>query len=445
MSEQQHDADPGYGPVAQPAVDILPALSGRKGRPADEPTAPEPVDPTWAQPGPQALGPVPAVNPWNGMTQSVSAETQPVETQTAAPAAPPAPPAPYGSAVQAPVQAPFAAVPAQAPVQPAVQAPVPPTQVPVFPGAMVSAVPLTQNPMIIPSADSADPAVPAKRFLGMQLRRPRKEGAPPDPDQQYAGPPAPVAAWPTDAGVSVVADAEPATPRWAPPIAYAPLDAPPAEAPRAYAPPVEAPITYAPPVEAPMAYAPPVEAPPVEAPPSEASLPAAPVPDAAPVSDAAPASGSQPFAFHDQPALPVQATAPAATAPVPLPAEDDELHKLRALLEASEARRSAAEHRADQAVGYGQQMQAELARVTADLEGRLQAAEIRIRSAANEAQDWQIRHREAEVQVAELANSVGGAEQRLFELRVERDGLLAALEEATNPDRAAVAEQLAEG
>ena len=121
--------------------------------------------------------------------------------------------------------------------------------------------------------------------------------------------------------------------------------------------------------------------------------------------------------------------------PVPVPAADDELRSLRLSAEASDARRTAAEQRADNAVAYAQQLQADLTQVTADLEGRLQASETRCRTAANEAQDWQIRHREAQAQIAELATSLAGAEQRLAEVRAERDELMVQLEEATEPTR----------
>jgi chromosome segregation ATPase len=84
-------------------------------------------------------------------------------------------------------------------------------------------------------------------------------------------------------------------------------------------------------------------------------------------------------------------------------------------------------------VAYAQQLQAETAGVREDLEGRLRAAEARARTAANDAQDWQIRHRESEAQVQELAQSLAGAEERLAGLRDERDELLAALDDATNP------------
>ena len=67
---------------------------------------------------------------------------------------------------------------------------------------------------------------------------------------------------------------------------------------------------------------------------------------------------------------------------------------------------------------------------------------MRVRSTANEAQDWQIRHREAQTQITELAASLAGAEQRLADVRAERDDLMAQLEDATNPDREAVADQL---
>jgi chromosome segregation ATPase len=115
---------------------------------------------------------------------------------------------------------------------------------------------------------------------------------------------------------------------------------------------------------------------------------------------------------------------------------DDQVRALRALLQTSEAQRAAAENRADQAVAYAQQTQAELHQREAAFTAQVQALEARARTLANEAQDWQIRHREAETQVAELAQSVASTEARFSELRSERDELLAALEEATSPDGA---------
>jgi chromosome segregation ATPase len=127
---------------------------------------------------------------------------------------------------------------------------------------------------------------------------------------------------------------------------------------------------------------------------------------------------------------------------MPLPAADEELRSLRTSFEASEARRTAADQRADNAVAYAQQLQAQLTQVTADLEGRLQAAETRTRTVANEAQDWQIRHREAQAQIAELAMSLAGAEERLAAVRDERDDLMTQLEQATDPSRDEVAAEL---
>lgn len=318
-------------PVASPAVDILPSTGARKGRhPEPEPEPAVPFDLV----APHEPAAVP-VNPWTG-------------TVLPTPDAPPAPPAPV------------------APPAPSVLAA--PEQ---------------------PAAPADGEALSAKRFLGMQLRRPRRTEDPADQatqPQTEAAPEMTVAAWPTDVGVPVVADAEPVHHGWGgpPPFAYSAVDAvDAADAPHA--------VDEAPADELP------VEAP--EAPAAEAPVDVAVVP------------------------VPV---------PAPQPA-DGELAAVRTLLEASEARRMAAEQRGDQAVAYGQQLQAELTRVREDLEGRLRAAETRARTAANDAQDWQIRHREAETQVEELAQSVSGAEQRLADLRIERDDLLASLEEATKP------------
>ena len=134
MSEQPHDADPGYGSVAQPAVDVLP-VHGSRGRPAEEP-APEP-DQTWPPAGSAPAAPVQAVNPWTGQVDA-----------TAAPS-----PAWLAVTPQASYPEPFATPPAAVPASPPADSTVP-----------------------------AYPAVPAKRFLGMQLRRPRKDLAGSDPD-----------------------------------------------------------------------------------------------------------------------------------------------------------------------------------------------------------------------------------------------------------------------
>ena len=217
----------------------------------------------------------------------------------------------------------------------------------------------------------------------MQVRRPKKaDDDAPGADAPVAEEPqafyavvAPVAAWPTDVGVPAVADAEPpvADGGYAAPAAFAPID-------------LLAAASVGLPVEA------------------------------------------------EQPA-PFAPVAPEAEAPEPaVPAANDaDVSALRGLLEASEAQRLAAENRADQAVTYAQQTQSRLQQLESDGQARIQSAEAKARTAANEAQDWQIRHREAETTISELAASVAGAEQRLSELRAERDDLLASLEDATAP------------
>lgn len=414
MSAQPYDTAPeetpqapplaAYAPQAQAAVDILPVTGGRKPRqPEAEPEPyPQGVDPTWGAPAP--------VNPWTGVPSTDPPAAAPgatevvvaVEPQPTAPVPPP-PPAP-----SAPTHTPLVyagAIP-------------PPVSVPVFPGGgLPPAVTPAANPTAYDDADGSAP--PAKRFLGMQLRRPRRGDAPADGETVELGPEAPVAAWPTDVGLPVVATAEPATPApWGVPVAtaaealvelpmfLAPADSVPADLP---AEPMPVDVT---PVEAPVASA-------VEAP-VEAAL-------------ESPVEAAQaPVEAVAQTPLPLpELVAP----PVPVPAADDELRSLRLSAEASDARRTAAEHRADNAVAYAQQLQAELTQVTTDLEGRLQASETRCRTAANEAQDWQIRHREAQAQIAELATSLAGAEQRLAEVRAERDELMVQLEEATEPTR----------
>ncbi|MFI5100077.1 MAG: hypothetical protein ACHQE5_06130, partial [Actinomycetes bacterium] len=206
MSAEPYDADPGAMPQAQAAVDILPVQAGRKARqPEPEPVQPA-VDPTWAQPSTP-------VNPWTGDAAQPVAD-QPVADQPVADQ-----PVAEQTAPEQPVAGPPAAGPAPAGPSPLVYAGAipPPVSVPVFPGA---GVPVTEPT----DADTATPG--AKRFLGMQLRRPRRaDGTPDEQEAQLAGPPAPVAAWPTDVGVGVVADAEPATPApWGPPVGYAVAD-----------------------------------------------------------------------------------------------------------------------------------------------------------------------------------------------------------------------------
>jgi chromosome segregation ATPase len=127
------------------------------------------------------------------------------------------------------------------------------------------------------------------------------------------------------------------------------------------------------------------------------------------------------------------AEAPAPSAPLVAEPAPDEARALRALLEASEAGRTEADARAAQATAQVQQAQQQLAQLELDAQSRVAAAETKARKAANDAQDWQIRHREAETTIAELAASVGSAEQRMSEIRAERDDLLAELEAATAP------------
>jgi len=385
MSTQSYDNAPEATPQAPPtdafaaqasaAVDILPVVPGRRSRQADAPpVAPlHAVDPTWAAPVPTA--------------EHAAAPPQPV----AAPAGPA--PLVYAGAIP------------------------PPIAVPVFPGGGVPAPEPVSEPVAIDpgavevGADGTTPS--AKRFLGMQLRRPRRGDAAEDGAEVEPGPEAPVAAWPTDVGLPVVATAEPATPApWGPPalpVADGPTDIPQHDF-----------VDLLAPVDEPQLEAAPVDVAPVEAPVAAADT-------------------------ADEAEVPVDAVttpvAPVAT-PMPLPASDEELRSLRTSFDASEARRAAAEQRADNAVAYAQQLQAQLTQVTADLERRLHAAETRTRTVANDAQDWQIRHREAQAQIAELATSLAGAEERLADVRAERDELMTQLEQATEPARDDVAAEL---
>ena len=150
--------------------------------------APAPLDPTWGAPVPEAAP----------VAEAPMAEAVPVSE--AAPVSETTGPAPLVYTGSIP----------------------PPVSVPVFPGAGVpSAEVPTAEPVPVPSGETADDvqgdAPSAKRFLGMQLRRPRR-GDVLDENVGEAGPSAPVAAWPTDVGVAVVATAEPAAPvSWGPP------------------------------------------------------------------------------------------------------------------------------------------------------------------------------------------------------------------------------------
>lgn len=169
----------------------------------------------------------------------------------------------------------------------------------------------------------------------------------------------------------------------------------------------------------------PVEAAPIDVPALE--VPAVEVPALAPeVVPAAHASDWDiPTEVAAADAVPVEAVrveaVPAAAVAeiVPLaPAAADpseELRALHALLESSEQVREAAEARAA-------------------------AAESAARTAANGVQEWQIRHREAEATISELAASLAGAEGRMAELReqiatleTERDDLVTQLDTATSP------------
>jgi hypothetical protein len=353
MSTQPHESDQHESGAAQPTVDILPATVARKTLFGVElPTASEPAaEPAWA--------PVPtgAVNPWTG-----------------APAAPAPAPMPES-------------------VGPAPLAPPPLVPPPLVPP------PLAPPAVARPASPEADQGPDARRFLGMQLRRGRRADAEPQPGYpQPVSPQAPLAAWPTDLGGAVLADAEPAA-------AYVP--------PAPWGGPV---VTEGEPQHA--VDLGPTDAPPTDAPPAEA-------PDEAPVQALAP-------------------VIPLAPEPAPQHSADDEVRALKALLQTSEGQRAASEHRAEQAVAYAQQAQAELQQREASFAAQVQALEVRARTLANEAQDWQIRHREAETQVTELAQSVANAEARLAELRGERDELLAALEEATSPNAPVLDEEPAE-
>ena len=370
MSAELYDGEL-TGPLAQPAVDILPAAPSRKGK-----QAPPDVEASTALTAPTAMPAPTTPSEFEAAVLSAPAPEQPVNPWTGAPTEP-------AASYPAPTTLPIDTPPA----------------LPVAAAAALAVVPNT-------SAPEATAEAP-KKFFGMQVRRPKKSAEAEVADAPVASAPpafdavvAPVAAWPTDVGVPVVADAEPhsAAGGYATPAAFAPIDLL-AAAP--VSPPVEV-VTSTAGIADP--FQPPVEAPtmtPVEA---DQTTPFAPV---APVSEA---------------------VAPSAPAP-----NDAEVSALRALLEASEAQRLAAENRADQAVTYAQQTQSRLQQLESDGQARIQAAEAKSRTAANEAQDWQIRHREAETTISELAASVAGAEQRLSELRAERDDLLASLEDATAP------------
>ena len=334
MSAELYDAEH-EGALARPAIDILPTPGGRKAKVAvaEEPTAvPEPAPAEWAAPLAQAA------NPWG---DPVVAPTQ---------VAPVAPVAPVAHVAQA----------------------LPPA----------AGLPLALPDFPEPAA--ADDAAAPKKVLGMQIRRAKKP-------------------------------AEPA------------LDAAPDVAVEA------APVEYAPQVAPSQAEAYPASAP-LAAWPTDGAMPV--VAHAEPAQQPFAAAGSD-DAGHSEAAdyAPVQ---PADQAPVAPVVDDREVRALRAMVDAGEAGRVEAENRAALAVAYAQAAQAQLADANSKAQAQIQAAEAKARVAANDAQDWQIRHREAEATIAELATSVAGAEQRLSELRAERDELLASLEDATRPDHAPV-------
>ena len=375
MSAELFDGE-SAGALALPAVDILPAKPSRKSKaPADAGQAPEPLleaSPLgWAEPAPHVQA---QTNPWTGAPLDPSSASVP-------------PPADAPGVQQTAV---WAAVPV-------------PTDLSAPPPAAPAAT--APDPMQAPM-DPVDADAAPKKFFGMTVRRPKKAAAAPEagldpvpgpvdvlaapttpaPEAAYQAVVAPVAAWPTDVGMSVVADAEPqqGAGSHAAPAANAAIQLPTAEP--ADAAPMQAPVLA------------PVDGGPV-------AVPAAAV------------------------------AAPVLQAPVVAPVDSAELDSLRAQLAVSESQRLAAEQRADQAVGYAQQTQARLGQLEAEGQSRLAAAETRARAAANEAQDWQIRHREAEATIAELAQSVAGAEKRMAELRAERDDLAAELDVATAPDQ----------
>jgi hypothetical protein len=376
MSAEMYDGE-SAGALALPAVDILPAKVARKtkGTPEVAPQAEPLLEASpqgWAAPAPHA-----PVNPWS-------------DAPAQAPAGAPT------EATLASFPPPAAAAPAAAPA-----------------AAAPTLVPLPVQP-VQPTAEVPAPATAdaPKKFFGMQVRRPKKpvEAEPVDDALAVTPPPfagheildpdapvqevrsatyeavvAPVAAWPTDVGVSAVADAEPtqAAGGYSAPAQFAPID-----------------LLAAPPVEA---------------------------------ATAAPASAEVTAEAVAVEAAPLAPT-PVVEAPTAPSADAAEAAALRAQLGVSESARLAAENRADQAVAYAQQTQARLQQLESDGQARIQAAESKARSAANEAQDWQIRHREAEATIAELAASLAGAELRMSELASQRDELLASLDAATAPD-----------
>ncbi len=386
MSAEMYDGE-SAGALALPAVDILPVKAARKTKGGEVEQAPAPLleasPEGWATPAPPA-----PVNPWTGAPAepALAAYPPPVADPGLASFPPPAPD-------QTPAQA-AAHVPMPAPVL----VPIP------------------------PAAYAAAPVEAPKKFFGMAVRRPKKSDAPADGPVEQNSPPtgypapvpappsayeavvAPVAAWPTDVGVSAVAGAEPtlAAGGYAAPASYAPFD---------------------------LLSGAPADSAPHQAAAEPTSVTAAPAPVETAPADTAPVETAAVATVDTGPVVVPVPEAPAA--PV---VDAAEVASLRAQLGASESGRMAAENRADQAVAYGQQTQARLQQLEADGQARIQAAETKSRSAANEAQDWQIRHREAEATIAELAATVASAEKRMAELRTERDDLAAALDQATAPE-----------
>jgi hypothetical protein len=128
-------------------------------------------------------------------------------------------------------------------------------------------------------------------------------------------------------------------------------------------------------------------------------------PEIVPVTDAVASSWDVEAPVSDVPVAVAPATSDHA----------DEVRALQALLEASE-------------------------QVRQDAEARTTAAEAAARTATNSVQEWQIRHREAEATISELAASLAGAESRMAELhqqvaalQAERDDLTSQLDAATSP------------
>jgi len=256
------------------------------------------------------------------------------------------------------------------------------------PPAPVPAAPILGTPIAgpAPTAVVPEPEAEPKKFFGMQVRRGKKKT-----DEHETA-----AAWPTDVGVPTVADAQQQ------PNSYPASGYPGAAA----AEPAAAVGLYA-------------------------AMDAATDPGAAPTQ--APVEAGSP---HYAPAV-----EPVATESAPDPAiadsaaQAEEIRALRAMLEASEGQRLAAESRAEQAMIYARQAQTQLQESEADAKAKINAAEAKSRTTANDVQDWQIRHREAETTIAELSQSLAGAEKRLAELHSERDELMTALEEATKPEQ----------